>query len=107
MSRLVSDFRHSFRLLAAAPGFSTVAVLILGFEIGANTAVFSVVNTLALQPRPGPIPSATSRIRSIANDCRQQRIATRLRQHPLESRMVKNGIRRPARGAAGSRQATE
>jgi len=57
MSQLLSDFRHSLRLLAAAPGFATVAVLILGLGIGANTAVFSVVNTLALQPRPGRIDS--------------------------------------------------
>ena len=57
MSHLFSDFRHSLRLLAGAPGFSAVAVLILALGIGANTAVFSVVNTLALQPRPGRIDS--------------------------------------------------
>jgi putative ABC transport system permease protein len=60
MSHLFSDFRHSLRLLAGAPGFSAVAVLILGLGIGANTAVFSVVNTLALQPRPGRIDSLQS-----------------------------------------------
>jgi len=57
MSQLFGDFRHSVPLLASAPGFSTVAVLILALGIGANTAVFSVVNTLALQPRPGRIDS--------------------------------------------------
>ena len=60
MSHFVSDFRHSLRLLAGTPGFSAVAVLILGLGIGANTAVFSVVNTLALQPRPGRIDSLES-----------------------------------------------
>ncbi len=60
MPHVFSDFRHSLRLLAGAPGFSAVAVLILGLGIGANTAVFSVVNTLALQPRPGRIDSLES-----------------------------------------------
>jgi predicted permease len=60
MSHLFSDFRHSLRLLGGAPGFSAVAVLILALGIGANTAVFSVVNTLALQPRPGRIDSLAS-----------------------------------------------
>jgi predicted permease len=52
---MLRDFRHSLRLLWRAPGFTTVAVFVLALGIGANTAVFSVVNALALQPRPGRI----------------------------------------------------
>jgi ABC-type antimicrobial peptide transport system permease subunit len=52
---LVQDFRHSLRLLRRTPGFTVVAIGVLALGIGANAAVFSVVNTLVLQPRPGRI----------------------------------------------------
>jgi len=55
MLDLLRDFRHSSRLLRRAPGFTSVAVFVLALGIGANTAVFSVVNALVLQPRPGRI----------------------------------------------------
>jgi predicted permease len=49
------DFLHSLRLLRRTPGFTSVAILVLALGIGANTAVFSLVNALVLQPRPGRI----------------------------------------------------
>jgi predicted permease len=55
MSHVLQDFRHSVRLLCRTPGFTAVAVLILGLGIGANTAVFSLVDALVLRPRPGRI----------------------------------------------------
>src|SRR5215510_628301 len=55
MSHVLQDVRHSIRLLRRAPGFTAVAVFVLALGIGANTAVFSVVNALVLQPRPGRI----------------------------------------------------
>jgi predicted permease len=50
------DVRHAIRLLQARPGFAAVAVLTLGLGIGANTAIFSVVRSLLLEPLPFPEP---------------------------------------------------
>jgi predicted permease len=51
------DLRHSLRLLRRTPGFTVAAVAILAIGIGANTAVFSLVDTLVLHPRQGRIES--------------------------------------------------
>ena len=53
-SDAVQDVRYTFRTLGRDPGFATVSILILALAIGANIAVFSVVNTLLLRPLPFP-----------------------------------------------------
>ena len=47
----LQDVRYTFRTLSRDPGFAAVSILILALAIGANVAVFSVVNTLLLRPR--------------------------------------------------------
>src|ERR1700758_4337191 len=61
------SFRGTMRRLAQSPGFAMAVILTLALSIGANTAVFSLVNALLLRPLPYPQPDRLAGIELVSN----------------------------------------
>jgi putative ABC transport system permease protein len=64
MTALAQNFRYALRGLTKAPGFAAVAILTLAFALGANTAIFSVVKGILLQPLPFNQPDELLELRN-------------------------------------------
>jgi predicted permease len=73
MTRLWQDVVYAFRTFAKAPGFTAIAILVLAIGVGANTAIFSIVNEFMLRPlsgRTGELVGAYSHDRTQAGSFR-------------------------------------
>ncbi len=72
LDAILRDLRYAARMLRKTPGFTLIALVTLAVGIGVNTAVFSVVNTLLLEPLPYPEPDRLATVITLMRSPRGQ-----------------------------------
>lgn len=114
MRGFTQDFRYATRGLRSNPGFTTIAVFTLALGIGANTAVFSVLNAVLLRPLPFQAPEQLAMLWSEAptQGVREGRSAYtdaeewRARSRSFADMAFSESVRLPLTGAAGTEMIT-
>jgi predicted permease len=110
---LAQDVRYSIRLLRQSPTFTSVAVLSLALGIGANTAIFSILNAVIMKPLPVRDPGQLAHLFHPGDDSYTNAIWEQLRDHqdmfssalaysPSDFDLADGGERRPAKGVYAS-----
>src|SRR3954465_5404588 len=100
MDSLLRDLRHGLRRVVAAPGFTAIAILTLALGIGANVAIFTVVNAVLIRPLPFAHPDRLVRIAADARATNGRNIG--ISQPELDDLRARAAPRRDRlRGRAG------
>src|SRR3954468_23279348 len=90
MDALLRDIRHGFRRIVSAPAFTAITMLTLALGIGANVAIFTVVNAVLIRPLPFPNPDRLLRIAADARATNGRNI--RISQPELDDLRDRTGI---------------